>query len=538
MHRRLWLLVGAAAAVLLWRRPRLRDDQGRRLGRSSAVGRGAVCPGVGQRAPDDCRPQGEVRPRLRRGAGRQRLQHRPAVLQPACWAASSAPTTALRGAFIQNNKGSRVKDIVSSASPATKSTLTYTIRPDAYWYWGGKKSPVTYKDFVYTWQQIDDPATTQAGRDRLQHQITGLHPQGQRSTITFKWKTPTARRLPCGPYANWSSCSRLYPSAALAGLDFNKIWTNCICGSDGKPVSERPVLSLELHQGPGHDPEGEPVLVRQEAGPEGGRLQDHHGHEHRGPGNARRRGRRDLRRPSASNLRPAQGRLGHHVQPAPGLLHGAHRHPARARARRTRCSALRGCARRSRSASTASRSSRRSTARSRRQHEAAQQHRSTTRRRLRTRPDFCEVELQPERRPSRSSRRTAPAARARRRRATPRSGPAPASRRSSAASWTAGNATRTKQRGNRQGRAQADRHRSSSTTPRAANVVFGPSGLPGGDFDIAEFAWRHRRVTRAGFVPTRGAAAASRTTRLLQQQGRRADADRRTRSSTRRSALR
>ena len=29
-----------------------------------------------------------------------------------------------------------------------------TIRPDANWNWGGKKIPVTYKDFAYTWQHV------------------------------------------------------------------------------------------------------------------------------------------------------------------------------------------------------------------------------------------------------------------------------------------------------------------------------------------------------------------------------------------------
>ncbi len=43
-------------------------------------------------------------------------------------------------------------------------------------------------------------------------------------------------------------------------------------------------------------------------------------------------------------------------------------------------------------------------------------------------------------------------------------------------------------RGDRQGRAEADRHRASSSTRGPANVVFGPTGIPGGDFDIAEFA--------------------------------------------------
>src|SRR5436309_11151946 len=62
----------------------------------------------------------------------------------------------IRGAYIVNNKLQHVLDLVSSAK-ATSKTLTYTIKPNANWYWGGKKVPVPYKDFVYTWQQIVNP---------------------------------------------------------------------------------------------------------------------------------------------------------------------------------------------------------------------------------------------------------------------------------------------------------------------------------------------------------------------------------------------
>ena len=131
----------------------------------------------------------------------------------------------IRGAYIINNKLRHILDLVSSAK-ATKTTLSYTIRPDANWNWGGKKIPVTYKDFVYTWQAFADPKNDVAGRDGYD-QITGYTHKGAKQ-ITFKWKKP---------YAAWQDIfGVIYPSQALAGLDFNKIWTNCICGSVGKPV--------------------------------------------------------------------------------------------------------------------------------------------------------------------------------------------------------------------------------------------------------------------------------------------------------------
>ena len=146
----------------------------------------------------------------------------------------------IRGAYNINNKLQYVKDLISDAK-ATKTTLSYTIRPDANWNWGGKKLPVTYKDFVYTWQQLVDPKNDVVGRDGYD-QITGYTHKGDKQ-ITFKWKKP---------YAAWQLLfGGVYPSAALAGQDFNKIWTNCICGNDGKPVSDGPFSLTNYTKGQG-----------------------------------------------------------------------------------------------------------------------------------------------------------------------------------------------------------------------------------------------------------------------------------------------
>ncbi len=146
----------------------------------------------------------------------------------------------IRGAFITNDKLQNIKDLVSSAS-ATRTTLSYTIRKDANWNWGGKKVPVTYQDFVYTWRQIVDPKNDLVGRDGYD-QITGYTHKGAKQ-ITFKWKKP---------YAAWQLLfGGVYPSKALAGQDFNKIWTNCICGNDGKPVSDGPFMLTNYTKGQG-----------------------------------------------------------------------------------------------------------------------------------------------------------------------------------------------------------------------------------------------------------------------------------------------
>jgi ABC-type transport system substrate-binding protein len=162
------------------------------------------------------------------------------------------PNEALHGAYNQNEKGVWFKDLVSQAS-ATKTSLSYTIKPNANWYWGGKKLPVTYKDFVYTLQKIDDPNSLVAGRSGYSNiDTTNFTHKGQKQ-VTFHWKTKSCTQdFPCGPYANWQYIfSGLYPAAALAGQDFNKIWTDCICGSDGKPVSNGPFFLTNYTKGQG-----------------------------------------------------------------------------------------------------------------------------------------------------------------------------------------------------------------------------------------------------------------------------------------------
>jgi len=88
---------------------------------------------------------------------------------------------------------------------------------------------------------IVDPKNDVVGRDGYD-QITGYTHKGA-STVVFKWKKP---------YADWQDLfSGVYPSQALAGQDFNKIWTNCICGNDGKPVSDGPFLLTNYTKGQG-----------------------------------------------------------------------------------------------------------------------------------------------------------------------------------------------------------------------------------------------------------------------------------------------
>jgi peptide/nickel transport system substrate-binding protein len=154
--------------------------------------------------------------------------------------AGSQVVPVIRGAYLVNNRLQHVLDLVARAR-ATAHTLSYTIRRDAYWNWGGKRLPVTYADFVYTWQQLVDPNNSVVDRDGYD-QITGYTHKGLRR-ITFTWKQP---------YAEWQDLfSTVYPSAALQGVNFNGAWLNCICGSDGKPVADGPYYLASYAKGQG-----------------------------------------------------------------------------------------------------------------------------------------------------------------------------------------------------------------------------------------------------------------------------------------------
>jgi len=250
MHKRLWLFAGAAATVLL-------------VAASATAKTNAVRVSLGTPAAAPFAQAWAQVPRTTAGReaagvvvfGAEQDIDGFNVNLSCCdelWAANMGNTEALHGAFIQNQKGLWVKDLVSSAS-ATRTSLSYTIKPNAYWYWGGKKVPVTYNDFVYTLQKLDDPTSNIVGNTGYNQINTTHFTHKGTHQVTFFWKTTKCTTdAPCGPYANWQSLfSGLYPSFALKGLDFNKIWTNCICGSDGQPVSDGPYYLSNYTKGQG-----------------------------------------------------------------------------------------------------------------------------------------------------------------------------------------------------------------------------------------------------------------------------------------------
>src|SRR5690242_1954595 len=216
MHRRLWLLAGAAAATVL-------------LVATSATANTKVA-GSAKGAESAAAPFAQSWAQVPRTAAGRKAKN---VLVFGIEQDINGFNTTLsccnqlvgtflgagetqHGAFNQDNKGRWFKDLITSAS-ATKTSLTYTIKANANWYWGGRKLPVTYKDFVYTLQQIDNPANALAGRNGYANIDTKNWTHKGLKQITFHWKTKNCTQdYPCGAYANWQSLfSGLFPAAAL-----------------------------------------------------------------------------------------------------------------------------------------------------------------------------------------------------------------------------------------------------------------------------------------------------------------------------------
>jgi peptide/nickel transport system substrate-binding protein len=167
------------------------------------------------------------------------------------WAIIVGGTPSIRGAYIVDNKGKWHLDLAKSVV-ATKKSLTIKIRPDAYWYWQGHpKAPVTAADFVYTWQQImlkgNDSASTSGYSQITRAKVLN------KKTVRFFWKPA---------YADYKDLfGFILPKAAFSGISggFNAAWTNCICGSDGKPVSDGPYYLSKFSYGTGAQLKANPV---------------------------------------------------------------------------------------------------------------------------------------------------------------------------------------------------------------------------------------------------------------------------------------
>ncbi|HVS86394.1 MAG TPA: ABC transporter substrate-binding protein [Gaiellaceae bacterium] len=156
----------------------------------------------------------------------------------------------LAGVYNVNDKLQRIPFLITSAS-ADKKGVTYHIRPNAVWNYGGKKIPVTYKDFVATWKMILNKKNDVVSTAGI-NQFGSWKNTGQK-TIEFFWKTKgCTSAAPCGPFADWQDIfGALYPSFGLSGLNFNSMWAKCICDKNGKLISDGPYYISNYTKGQG-----------------------------------------------------------------------------------------------------------------------------------------------------------------------------------------------------------------------------------------------------------------------------------------------
>lgn len=149
------------------------------------------------------------------------------------WAVVAGETPVIRGNYIIDNKGKYKLDLASNVT-ADKKGLTITIKSNAKWYWKTHSAqPVTADDYIYTYQQIMKPGNNVASTTGYSNFISfqKLSP----TKVFFKWKTP---------FADYQDLfGFILPKAAFTSpgsTGFNSMWTNCICGGDGNPVSDGP----------------------------------------------------------------------------------------------------------------------------------------------------------------------------------------------------------------------------------------------------------------------------------------------------------
>lgn len=163
--------------------------------------------------------------------------------QNAFYAAIVAGTPVIRGTYIIDQNGKYHLDMASKVV-ANKKFLKIWIRKDANWNWLGHKAhPVTSADYIYTWKQFTAPANNVASN--VGYANIARAKANSKKVVTFYWKRGQG-------FADYRDLfGYVYPGFALKGQQFNDYWHNCVCGNDGKPISNGPFYMSSYTQGQG-----------------------------------------------------------------------------------------------------------------------------------------------------------------------------------------------------------------------------------------------------------------------------------------------
>jgi peptide/nickel transport system substrate-binding protein len=161
----------------------------------------------------------------------------------AYYSAIVAGTPIIRGNYLIDQNGNYHLDMASKVV-ANKKYLKIWIRKNANWNWlGHKPIPVTAADYVYTWQVITNPTSNVAsavGYSNIQRAKVN-----SKKVVTFYWKKGQ-------PFADYRDLfGYVFPGFALKGQQFNDYWHNCVCGNDGHPISNGPFYMSSYQAGQG-----------------------------------------------------------------------------------------------------------------------------------------------------------------------------------------------------------------------------------------------------------------------------------------------
>jgi peptide/nickel transport system substrate-binding protein len=170
--------------------------------------------------------------------------------EEAFYAAIVAGFPIVRGLYVIDNKGNYRRDLASKVV-ANKKYLKIWIRKNANWWWQGHKAtPVTAADFIYTWQQLVNPANTPGSTTGYTNIARA---KGHGKVVTFYWKKGQA-------FADYRDLfPTVLPGFALkggaggcgGGCTFNQYWHTGVVGSDNKPISDGPFYMSSYTAGQG-----------------------------------------------------------------------------------------------------------------------------------------------------------------------------------------------------------------------------------------------------------------------------------------------
>lgn len=231
MHRRIWFLVAAAVGVLaLAGSAAAMRTAGPTAARTSGTTSFAKAMASVPRTPAGRAAKKTVVFGLEQAVTGFNLAD---ADENAYYAAIVAGTPIIRGNYIIDNKGIYHLDMASKVV-ANKKYIKIWIKKTANWYWVGHKklTPVTAKDYVYSFKQFMDGANNVASNTGYAN--IARYKINSKKVVTFFWKHGQA-------FADYRDLfGYIYPSFALKGQAFNDYWHDCVCGNDGKPISDGP----------------------------------------------------------------------------------------------------------------------------------------------------------------------------------------------------------------------------------------------------------------------------------------------------------